>query len=139
MLSGYLTSVRSQFDIIRKKALGEYEIAGRHLCRNIDPFVNVSMVFYFGMTAAAAEKGDKSGVDMLKTMWVLIADESCHLTCCSISDPKDLETYTYAFNSVLAVVPGFKDRLPEFVNNDKELQNLINEVHIVSPLCDLIG
>jgi len=138
MLSGYLTSVRSQFDIIRQKALGEYEVAGRHLCRNIDPFVNVSMAFYFGMTAAAAEKGDESSIDMLKTMWVLIANESHHLMCCSISDPKDLATYTYAFNNVLAVVPGFKDRLPEFVNNDKELQNLISEVHTVSPLHDLM-
>jgi hypothetical protein len=31
------------------------------------------MAFYFGMTAAAAEKGDESSIDMLKTMWVLIA------------------------------------------------------------------
>jgi len=73
LLSSYLTLIYSQFDIIRQKALSEYEIAGRHLCRNIDPFINVSMAFYFGMTAAAAEKGDESSIDMLKTMWVLIA------------------------------------------------------------------
>jgi hypothetical protein len=138
-LSGYLTSVHSQFDIIRQKALSEYEIAGRHLCCNIDPFINVLMAFYFGMTVAKAEKGDKSSIDMLKTMWVLIANESCHLTCCSISDPKDLATYSYTFNSVLAVVPGFKDCLLEPVNNDKELQNLINKVCIVSPLHYLMG
>ena len=69
----YLTLIYSQFDIIRQKALGKYEITGRHLCRNIDPFINVSMAFYFGMTAAAAEKGDESSINMLKTMWVLIA------------------------------------------------------------------
>jgi hypothetical protein len=67
-------------------------------------------------------------------------DESRYLTSryCSISNPKDLATYTYVFDSILAVVPGFKDRLPEFVNNDKELQNLISEVRTVSPLRDLM-
>jgi hypothetical protein len=43
-------------------------------------------------------------------------------------EPKLLTAYTNAYNGILAVVPGFKDRIPEFVDNEAALDVLITKV-----------
>ena len=49
-------------------SIDHFRLVHNPLCHNIDLFIKVSIAFYFGMAAAAADKGDESSTDIIKTM-----------------------------------------------------------------------
>ncbi|KAF7967233.1 hypothetical protein HWV62_35079 [Athelia sp. TMB] len=94
----------------KSKTLDPYVTAGKHLCRGIDPFMDVSTIFYFALAKASLEAGDESQKVVLDTL-----------------DKSTQDSYYSTYQKITAVIPNFVQRLTEFEDFPDELEMLISK------------